>query len=81
MVYKQITQSESALHRQNYPKLALALRIENWLRHQGRAGLTPCDRPVLTPAFARLGRDASNVAALAEDLITEMHAHDRAKAQ
>jgi hypothetical protein len=56
-------------------------RIENWLRHQGRAGLTPCDRLVLTPAFARLGRDASTVAALAEDLIAEMHAHDRAKAQ
>jgi hypothetical protein len=36
---------------------------------------------VLTPAFTRLSRDASNVAALAQDLITEMHAHDRAKAQ
>jgi ParB-like chromosome segregation protein Spo0J len=56
-------------------------RIENWLRSQGRAGLTPCDRLVLTPAFTRLSRDASNVAALAQDLITEMHAHDRAKAQ
>jgi ParB/RepB/Spo0J family partition protein len=56
-------------------------RIENWLLSQGRAGLTPCDRLVLTPAFTRLSRDASNVAALAQDLITEMHAHDRAKAQ
>ena len=40
----------------------------DWLRSQGRAGLTPCDRLVLTPAFARLARDAHSVAALADDL-------------
>jgi ParB/RepB/Spo0J family partition protein len=56
-------------------------RMENWLRSQGRAGLTPCDRLVLTPAFAQLGRAAANVAALAEDTVAEMHSHDRAKAQ
>ena len=33
-------------------------RMEIWLRSQGRAGLTPCDRLVLTPAFSRLARDA-----------------------
>jgi len=56
-------------------------RLENWLRSQGRAGLTPCDRLVLTPAFARLARDARGVAALADDFLGELHAHDRADAQ
>jgi ParB-like chromosome segregation protein Spo0J len=56
-------------------------RIEIWLRSQGRAGLTPCDRLVLMPAFSQLARDASSVAALAQDLIGELNAHDRAKAQ
>jgi ParB-like chromosome segregation protein Spo0J len=56
-------------------------RMENWLRSQGRAGLTPSDRRVLTPAFFRLARDASCVAALAEDLIAELNPHDRATAQ
>ena len=56
-------------------------RIETWLRSQGRAGLTPCDQLVLTPAFAKLARDASSVASLAQDLIGELNNHDRAKAQ
>ena len=56
-------------------------RMETWLRSQGRAGLTPCDRSVLTPAFSRLARDAHNVATLAEDLIGEYQNHDRAQAQ
>jgi ParB/RepB/Spo0J family partition protein len=56
-------------------------RLENWLRSQGRAGLTPCDRVVLTPGFSRLARDASRVAALAQDLITELNTDDRTKAQ
>jgi ParB family transcriptional regulator, chromosome partitioning protein len=56
-------------------------RLENWLRSQGRAGLTPCDRLVLTPAFARLVRDAQGTAALADDFLGELHAHDRADAQ
>jgi ParB-like chromosome segregation protein Spo0J len=56
-------------------------RMETWLRSQGRAGLTPCDRLVLTPAFSRLARDAHNVATLAEDLIGEYQNHDRAQAQ
>ena len=56
-------------------------RMEVWLHSQGRAGLTPCDRLVLTPAFSRLARDAHNVATLAEDLIGELHTHDRAQAQ
>jgi ParB-like chromosome segregation protein Spo0J len=56
-------------------------RMETWLRSQGRAGLTPCDRLVLTPAFSRLARDAHHVATLAEDLIGELQNHDRAQAQ
>jgi ParB family transcriptional regulator, chromosome partitioning protein len=56
-------------------------RLESWLRSQGRAGLTPCDRLVLTPAFARLARDAHGTAALADDFLGELHAHDRADAQ
>jgi ParB/RepB/Spo0J family partition protein len=56
-------------------------RMEVWLQSQGRAGLTPCDRLVLTPVIARLARDAHTVATLAEDLIGELHTHDRAQAQ
>jgi ParB family transcriptional regulator, chromosome partitioning protein len=56
-------------------------RLESWLRSQGRAGLTPCDRLVLTPAFARLARDAQGVAALADDFLGELHTHERADAQ
>jgi ParB/RepB/Spo0J family partition protein len=56
-------------------------RMEKWLRQQGRAGLTPSDRRVLTPSFTRLSRDALSVAVLTEDLIGEIHIHERAKAQ
>ena len=47
-------------------------RMENWLRHRGRADLAPCDRSVLSPSFTRLTRDARNVAELAEDLLTQI---------
>ena len=47
-------------------------RMENWLRHKGRADLAPCDRGVLSPSFQRLTRDARTVAELAEDLLTEI---------
>jgi ParB-like chromosome segregation protein Spo0J len=56
-------------------------RMETWLKSQGRAGLTPCDRLVLTPGFSQLARDASSVAALSADLIAELNTHDRAEAQ
>ena len=55
--------------------------METWLHHQGRAGLTPCDRSVLRPGFARLAQAARGVAALSDDLIAEFHTHDRADAQ
>jgi ParB-like chromosome segregation protein Spo0J len=47
-------------------------RMENWLRHRGRADLAPCDRTVLAPSFQRLSRDARAVAELTEDLLTEI---------
>lgn len=47
-------------------------RMENWLRHRGRADLSPCDRGVLSPSFRRLTRDARTVAELTEDLLVEI---------
>jgi len=47
-------------------------RMENWLRHRGRADLAPCDRGVLSPSFQRLVRDSRTVAELTEDLLTEI---------
>ena len=51
-------------------------QMETWLHHQGRAGLTPCDRQVLTPSFTRLAAAAKSVAVLSEDLIAEFHTHE-----
>ena len=56
-------------------------RIESWLRHQGRAGLTPYDRSLLLPQFQRLARDAQSVAALADDFIGELHPYEPANVQ
>jgi ParB-like chromosome segregation protein Spo0J len=47
-------------------------RMENWLRHKGRADLAPCDRSVLLPGFQRLTRDTRTVAELTDDLLTEI---------
>jgi ParB/RepB/Spo0J family partition protein len=47
-------------------------RMENWLRHQGLAALSACDRLPLQPGVARLGRDAVTVAELAAELATAM---------
>lgn len=47
-------------------------RMEVWLAHRGRTGLTPCDRTILSPRFARLSRDAGSVAVLSQDLVTEL---------
>jgi len=45
-------------------------RMENWLRHRGRADLASCDRGVLSPGFQRLTRDARTVAELTDDLLS-----------
>jgi hypothetical protein len=46
--------------------------MEVWLAHQGRTGLTPGDRAILSPRFQRLAQDAGSVAALSRDLISEL---------
>ena len=52
--------------------LDLLGRMEVWLAHRGRTGLTPEDRLVLSPRFQRLGREAASVAALSQDLVSEL---------
>lgn len=47
-------------------------RMEVWLAHHGRAGLTAEDRAILAPRFEKLSRDAASVAALSQDLVAEM---------
>jgi len=49
-------------------------RMEVWLAHYGRTGLTTEDRAILTPRFEKLARDAASVAALSRDLISELAA-------
>ena len=46
-------------------------RMEGSLTHEGLPGLTPKDREVLTPRFTRLARDATSVALLSQDLVSE----------
>ena len=47
-------------------------RMEVWLAHHGRSGLTAEDRRLLTPRFEKLARDAGSVAALSSDLVNEL---------
>jgi hypothetical protein len=47
-------------------------RMEVWLAHYGRTGLTAEDRAILTPRFEKLSRDAASVAALSLDLVSEL---------
>ena len=51
--------------------LEMLARMEGWLTHQGLSGLTPKDRQVLAPRFERLSRDATSVAVLSRDLVSE----------
>ena len=44
-------------------------RMENWLRHRGRADLTAGDRSVLQPGFEKFSNQCRLVAELAEDLL------------
>lgn len=46
-------------------------RLEHWLLHGGRAQLQPRERPLFTPSWTRLLRDALVVAELIEDLLAE----------
>ena len=47
-------------------------RMEVWLAHNGRVGLTSEDRAILAPRFEKLSRDARSVAALSLDLVSEL---------
>lgn len=47
-------------------------RMEVWLAHQGRTGLTPEDRVILSPRFQKLSRDAGSVAAQSKDFVGEL---------
>lgn len=47
-------------------------RMEVWLAHHGRAGLTTEDHVILAPRFEKLSRDARSVAALSLDLVNEL---------
>jgi ParB-like chromosome segregation protein Spo0J len=47
-------------------------RMEVWLAHYGRAGLTAEDRAILAPRFEKLSRDAGSVATLSRDLVGEL---------
>jgi len=47
-------------------------RMEVWLAHQGRTGLTPEDRILLIPRFQRLVRDAGSVVSLSQDFVSEL---------
>lgn len=47
-------------------------RMEVWLAHHGRTGLTAEDRLILAPRFEKLSRDAGSVAALSLDLVNEL---------
>ena len=58
--------------RQSGSLLGGLARMENWLRHRGRADLVPCDRGVLAPSFTRLTGEARTVAELAEGLLTQI---------
>jgi ParB-like chromosome segregation protein Spo0J len=47
-------------------------RMEVWLAHHGRTGLTPEDRVILSPRFRKLARDAGSVATLSQDFAGEL---------
>jgi hypothetical protein len=48
-------------------------RIENWLRHRGRAELTACDTSVMRPALEKLGGHALEFACLTTRQVRENH--------
>ena len=57
------------------------VRMEVWLAHQGRTGITAEDRRILQPRFEKLSRDAASVAALSADMVMECENDGRIEAQ
>jgi ParB-like chromosome segregation protein Spo0J len=64
----------SQLWRRLSALLEMLARMEGFLSSQGRAGMTARDRQILAPRFERLSRDATSVASLSRDLVTELSA-------
>jgi ParB-like chromosome segregation protein Spo0J len=52
-------------------------RMEVWLAHQGRTGITSEDRRILQPRFEKLSRDAASVAAHSADMAMECESNGR----
>jgi hypothetical protein len=52
--------------------IELLAKMEVWLTTRGRPALTPGDRDILRLRFERLARDASSVAALSKDIVSEL---------
>ena len=48
-------------------------RMENWLRHRGRAELRLCDRDVLRESFQKLATQTGSIGELTEDFLQELH--------
>ncbi len=61
--------------------LRMLARMEVWLAHQGRTGITPEDRRILQPRFEKLTRDAASVAALSGDMVMECEDNGRIDTQ
>ena len=52
--------------------IELLAKMEVWLSTRGCPALAPGDHAILRPRFERLARDASSVAALSKDMISEL---------
>lgn len=52
--------------------LEMLTKMEVWLTTRGRTALTPGDHGILRPRFERLARDAASVAALSQDMVSEL---------
>ena len=53
--------------------IELLAKMEVWLTTRGRPALTPGDHVIVKPRFEKLARDASSVAALSKDIVSELH--------
>jgi len=53
--------------------IELLAKMEVWLTTRGRPALTPGDHAIVKPRFEKLARDASSVAALSKDIVSELH--------
>jgi len=64
-----LSPAANRIHKQLGALLEGLSRMENWLRHRGRADLTAGDRSVLRPGFEKFGGQCRLAAELAEDLL------------